>query len=401
MNRLTRWLFWLLVLGLAVAGTIYALWPQPVEVDLAEVIVGPLQVTVNEDGMTRVKERYTVFSPVGGQLVRITLDPGDEIKAGTTLLATIQPSDPSMLDARQVAETEARVSAARKMIERASGVKQQALVAKEMSDSQLTRSHALWEQNAISENEYDRVVANARVAAEALRTAQFDEEIAEFELQQAEAALIRVKPSSDSDPLSQFEIHSPIDGIVLRVFQESAAVVAAGTPLVEVGNRHDMEIVIDVLTTDAVKIDPGDEVLLDHWGGERSLRAKVRRIEPAAFTKISALGVEEQRVNVIADFAEELPANTVIGDGFRVEARIVVWQNEKTLKTPSSALFRSGEDWYVYVDRVGIARKTQVTIGRRNDFESEILDGVAAGQRVVLYPSDQVADGVRLAPRAN
>jgi HlyD family secretion protein len=389
------------VLGLAVAGAIYALWPQPVEVDVAEVTIGPLQVTVNEDGMTRVKERYTVSSPVGGQLVRITLDPGDEIKAGTTLLATIQPSDPSMLDARQVAETEARVAAAQKMIERASGITQQALATKEVADSQFARSHELWEQDAISEHEYDQVVADARVAAEALRTAQFDEEIAEFELQQAQAALIRVKPSADSSPPSQFEIHSPIDGIVLRVFQESAAVVIAGTPLVEVGNRHDMEIVIDVLTTDAVKIDPGDEVLLEHWGGDRTLQAKVRRIEPAAFTKISALGVEEQRVNVIADFAEELPANSVIGDGFRVEARIVVWRNEKTKKIPSSALFRSGDDWYVYVDEGDIARKKRVTIGRRSDFESEILDGLAEGQRVVLYPSDQVADGASLVPRAN
>lgn len=401
MTRFIRWTFWLIVFGLAVAGIVLALWPQPVEVDLAAADVGPLQVTIDEDGMTRVKERYTVSSPVGGQLVRIALDPGDEIISGVTLLAAIQPSDPSMLDARQIAEAEARVSAAQKMIERASVIKQQAVVTKDVADNQLKRSHPLWEQDSISELEYDKVVAAARVAAEALRAAEFDEEIAKFELQQAEAALIRVKPSENDDPLSQFEIKSPIDGIVLRVLEESAGVITAGTPLIEVGNRSDLEIVIDVLSTDAVRIRPGNEVWLEHWGGEDVLRAKVRTIEPAAFTKISALGVEEQRVNVIADFVEELPADSPLGDGFRVEARIVVWQNERSLKVPSSALFRSGQDWHVFIDDHGIARKKPVRLGQRNDLESEILGGIAEGQRVVLYPSDQVLDGVRLAPRSD
>ncbi len=400
MNRFVRWTFWLVVLGLAAAGTIYALWPKPVEVDLAAVASGPMQVTVDEDGMTRVKERYTVSSPVAGQLVRISLDPGDAIQAGTTLLATIQPSDPNMLDARQVAETEARVAAARKMIERAAAKREQARAAKELADAHLARSRPLWDERNISQREYDEVATTAQLRAEELRAATFDGEIAEFELQQAEAALIRVKPIINSAAQSQFEILSPIDGNVLRVIQESATVVAAGTPLIEVGNRRDLEIVVDVLSTDAVKIRPGDVVLLEHWGGDHPLSARVRTIEPAAFTKISALGVEEQRVNVIADFGEGLAEVETLGDGFRVEARIVVWQDNAALKVPSSALFRGGEEWFVFVNEQGVAHKSAVAIGHRNELETEVLSGLTLGQQVVLYPSDLVVEGVKLVSRA-
>lgn len=400
MNRFVRWTFWLFVLGLAVAGTVYALWPKPVDVDLADVSIGPLKVTVDEDGQTRIKERYTVSSPVAGQLVRISLDPGDDIQAGVTLLATLQPTDPNLLDARQVAETEARVNAARKMIERAEARQEQSRVAKELADSQLERAQTLRSENSISVHEFDELASAAHLRSVELRAAIFDQEIAEFELQQAEAALIRVKPVLNSAAQSQFEILAPIDGNVLRVFQESATVVAAGTPLLEVGNRRDLEIVIDVLSTDAVKIRPGNEVLLDHWGGDGLLRAHVRTIEPAAFTKISALGVEEQRVNVVADFADGQPAVEKLGDNFRVEARIVVWENEATTKVPSSALIRADEQWFVFTADDLIAHKQPVTIGQHNDLETEILSGLQTGQHVVVYPNDKVQDGVKLVPRS-
>jgi HlyD family secretion protein len=399
LNRIVRWIFWLLVLGLVIAGAVYSLWPKPVEVDMAVVAVGPMTVTVNEDGMTRIKERYTVSSPVGGQLVRIDLDPGDPIQAGSTLLATIQPSDPNMLDARQVAESEARVSAAKKAIDRAAAVREQAVAEKELAESHVTRAHQLWEQQGIPQREYDEYVARARSAREALRAAAFDEDIAEFELQQAEAALIRAKPNADNDPQRQFEIYSPIDGNVLRVLQESATVVTPGTPLLELGNRRDLEIVIDVLSTDAVKIQPGDEVILEHWGGNLPLTAKVRTIEPAAFTKISALGVEEQRVNVIADFDGPLADSIPLGDAYRVEARIVVWRDDRALKVPSKALFRGGDQWFAYVNENGVARKTPLTIGHYNSNDTEVLSGLEEGVQVVLYPNDQLVDGVRLAPR--
>lgn len=400
MNRFVRWTFWLGVLGLAAAGTIYALWPKPVDVDLATVAVGPMNVTVDEDGMTRVKERYTVSSPVAGQLLRIELEPGDPIQAGKTLLATLQPSDPNLLDARQVAEAEARVAGAQVMIERAAAKQEQARIQKELAGSNLARAEPLWEQNSISQREYEEVTGMARSRSEELRAANFDEEIAKFELQQAQAALLRVTPTVGLAAQPQFEIFAPIDGHVLRVLQESATVVASGSPLLEVGNRRDLEIVVDVLSTDAVKIQPGDEVRLEHWGGVVPLVATVRMIEPAAFTKISALGVEEQRVNIIADLREGQAAVASLGDGFRVEARIVVWQDDRVLKVPSSALFRGGDKWFVFVNDAGIARKTALEIGHRNEQDTEILSGLTERQSVVLYPSDLVVDGVKLKSRS-
>jgi HlyD family secretion protein len=384
---------------MALGGSIYALWPKPIEVEIGEVSRGPMFVSIDEDGMTRIRERYTVSSPVAGQLGRIKLDPGDAIQAGETLLASIQPADPSMLDARQVAESEARVAAAKVVIERAKVRREQARIARELADSHIVRAEQLWEQDSISRREYDDALAAARGRGEELRAATFDEEIAKFELQQAEAALLRVKPSSAATLQSQFEIRAPIDGHVLRVLQESATVVTPGTPLLEVGNRADLEIVIDVLSTDAVKIKPGDEVLLEHWGGDRSLAAIVRTIEPAAFTKISALGVEEQRVNIIADFQAGQAEVASLGDGFRVEARIVIWRDAKALRVPSSALFRGGKEWFAYVAESGTARRRPVQIGQRNETESEVLTGLSAGDSVILYPSDLVGDGVRLTKR--
>ncbi len=331
-------MLWLVLIALAAGGVVYSLLPKPVEVDLAAAEVGSLQVTIDEDGMTRIKEKYIVSSPVGGQLVRINLEAGDPIRANTTILATIRPSDPTILNAHQIAESQARVSAAHATIERAGARRAQAVVAKDLADNQLERAKTLVQQNGISQDEFDSTQALAMQRTEELRAAKFDEEIAKFESQQAEAALLRVKPELDGVPETQnFEIAAPIDGNVLKVLQESATVVTPGTPLLEVGNRRDLEIVVDVLSTDAVKIQPGDEVLLDQWGGETPLRARVRLIEPAAFTKVSSLGVEEQRVNVIADFAEPPERIAPLGDGFRVEARIVIWRSDSALKIPSSA----------------------------------------------------------------
>ncbi len=409
MKRWGRWTLWIVLLGLAAAGIVYAFLPKPVDVDLATVTRGPLQVTVDEDGRTRIKEKYIVSSPVGGQLVRINLKAGDPIAAGKTILATIRPSDPTILDARQVAEAEARVAAARVTIERAGARKGQAEAAKELAESQYARAKQLFDQESLSQNEFDAALAVARQRTEELRAATFDQEIAQFELQQAEAALLRVQPegpgTSSPDAAAaekatrNFEIASPIDGNVLRVLQESATVVQPGTELLEVGNRTDLEIVIDVLSTDAVKIQSGAEVWLEHWGGDSPLRANVRRIEPAAFTKISALGVEEQRVNVVADFNESPERLAALGDGFRVEAKIVTWKGSSVLRIPASAPFRIGADWYVYCNVEGRARRTKVELGHRNPLEAEIVGGLNEGEQIVAYPDDRIREGVQLIDR--
>ncbi|MBX3417939.1 MAG: HlyD family efflux transporter periplasmic adaptor subunit [Pirellulaceae bacterium] len=392
MKNIRSWLLWLGVVAVIAAGTIYALLPDPVAVEVVRVRRGLLQVTINEDGVTRVRERYQVSSPVTGQLLRIELRSGDAIVGSETLLATIRPSDPSMLDARQVAETEARASAAKLMIDRADARREQARVANDLAETQFARAKRLRETGAIPAEELEAAEAALRSRQEELRVATFEREIARFEYEQAQAALGLITAESGGD--RDFEIRAPIDGMVLRVFQESASVVLPGVPLLEVGNPQDLEVVIDVLSTDAVKIVPGNEIRLLHWGGDETLSATVRVVEPAAFTKISALGVEEQRVNVIGDFHEQITGVKSLGDGYRVEAEIVIWQHDDVVQVPTAALFRSRGRWNVFVVEENRAVQRGVEIGHRSTAFAEVISGLQPGELVVIYPSDQVADGV-------
>lgn len=392
MKRLSRWWLWLLLAGLFIAGAVYSLVPQPVAVEGAVARRGILEVTINQTGITRVRDRYQVSSPVAGQLIRIELRSGDLIKANETLLATIRPSDPSMLDARQVAETEARAAAAKLAVDRADARKDQAAAALKLAEAQFNRVRNLHKTKSASQDEYDLAQATLRSRADELNVCKFEREIAQFEHQQALAALLIVKPT-DPTKVRHFEILSPIDGAVLRVFQESATVVSPGTALLEVGNPGDLEISVDVLSSDAVKISPGNQMRLLHWGGDHKLTAQVRVIEPAAFTKISALGVEEQRVNVIGDFRETDETAVRLGDGYRVEAEIVVWRGEQILQIPTSALFRIDGNWCVFVVEQNQARTRVVKIGKRNALSAEVLDGLDDGDMVINYPSDVIEDG--------
>ncbi len=382
MKQLGRWFIWLLLAGLFATGLVYTLWPQPVSVETVKISRGRMQVTINEDGITRVRERYQVSSPVAGQLLRIELRSGDAIRSGETLLATLQPSDPSLLDAREVAETEARASAAKSAVERAEARRSQIKVTTDLAEIQLGRARQLRETKSIAEDEFDAAEALFRARQEELRVANFELELG------------LVQPNNQ-EFTKNFEIRSPISGAVLRLFEESATVVAAGTPLLEVGDPHDLEIVVDVLSSDAVKIRPGNEVRLVHWGGTQPLSASVRVVEPAAFTKISALGVEEQRVNVIGDFrSESSEFESRLGDGYRVEAEIVVWDEENVLQVPTAALYREAAEWCVFTVQDGIAHRQVVQIGQRNQLMAEVLGGLEAGAEVVVYPSDLVAEGI-------
>lgn len=395
MKKLGRWILWLGLLALFAAGVAYSLWPQPVEVEVMAVSRGEMQVTINEDGITRVRERYLVSSPVAGQLLRIELRSGDPLKAGGTLLATIRPSDPSLLDARQIAETKARASAAHAAIERAEARRSQAKVASDLAETQLGRARNLREKNSISQDQFDSAEAAYRSRQQELRAAMFESEIAQFEYQQAQAAL-GITASAGSATPQDFKILSPIDGVVLRILQESATVVQPGSGLIELGDPSDLEIVIDVLSSDAVKIQRGHEVRLEHWGGSQPLTGKVRVVEPAAFTKISALGVEEQRVNVIADFPDPYPPSAGLGDGYRVEAEIVIWNEANVLQVPTAALFRIDAEWKVFVvvgDRV---EEREVKIGQRNESQAQVLSGLNPQEQVVIYPSDLIREGIQV-----
>jgi HlyD family secretion protein len=392
----------LIVFVVAVAGAVaWALWPRPVEVELARASVGTLTVTVDEDGVTRVKERYVVSSPLTGRLGRITLDPGDAIEAGQTLLAVIEPMDPALLDPRALALAEARVNAAQAALDQAEPNLARADAALEFAQSETGRVRESMERGGGSTaRDLDEALLQERLRTEERRAAGFARDIAQFELEQAKAALLRTQPSQTQPPDNRFEIRAPISGVVLRVLQESAMVVAPGTPLIEVGNPRDLEIVVDVLSSDGVRIRPGAPVLIEQWGGDQPLSGRVRLVEPGAFLKISALGVEEQRVNAIVDFTDSPEAREGLGDGYRIEARITVWEGESILKIPTGALFRHAASWAVFQLVDGRARVRNVEVGRRNDAEAQVLRGLTVGDAVVVYPSDRVREGVRVRPRA-
>lgn len=397
MRTVRRFLLLFFVLG-AIAGIAYALWPAPVRVEAARVARGPMRVTVDEDGQTRIKERYIVSAPLAGRLARIDLREGDPVAAEKTVLALIEPVDPTLLDPRARAEAEARVRAAEAAVEHSGAALQSAAAALELAQSELANLRDARSKGAAGVLELERAEAVARIREEEARAAGFARDIARFELDLAKAAFLRTDPQGVNADW-RFPITSPITGHVLRVLQESAGVVQAGTPLLELGDPQDLELVVDILSSDAVAVRPGAQAVLERWGGEAPLQGRVRLVEPAAFTKISALGVEEQRVNVIIDFADPPEVRVGLGDAYRVEARIVVWESADVLKVPTGALFRHADSWAVFVIADGRAAARDVTIGKRNAQEAQVLSGLAEGETIVVYPSDKVRAGVRVEPR--
>jgi HlyD family secretion protein len=391
-----------------VAAVGWGLVPEPIEVDLAKASKGEVEVTVDEDGKTRIREKYIVSAPLAGRVLRINMDPGDKVIADDTLLATIEPRDPELLDARTIAQAEARVKAAEATLDKMEPMLEEVTAAQQFAEAELKRVRDAAKQNAqsVSATEVESKLLAFRTQSALFRSTLQSKEIARFELAQARAALMRSRPPSENPtdlPLVangwNFPIRSPISGRVLRVFQESSAVVAPGTSLLELGDPTDLEVEIDVLSRDAVKIQPGALVYLEHWGGMRVLQGRVRLVEPSAFTKISTLGVEEQRVNIIVDLVDPPQDRTELADGFRVEARIVIAKVDDVLKIPTSALFRVGENWAVFLAKDGVAHEHPVEVGLQNGLEAEIREGLAIGDAVVVHPGDDVVDGSTIRQR--
>lgn len=369
-----------------------SLFPEPVEVEFATAKRGALRVSVQEDGKTRIRERYVVSAPVSGRLSRIELDAGDRCNEGT-LLAVILPSAPAILDVRARAEALARVRAAEAALDRARSSGEQAKINYELNTAKYERAQDLLPSRAISQSEYDIAKAEMLASTQGIKTAEFDVEIASFELEMARAAVDQFPDSGEEMSVDPFEIHAPISGRVLRVLQESSTVVTVGTPLIELGDPRNLEIEIDVLSTDAVRIQPGAEMTIEHWGGELPLKGYVRVIEPRAFTKVSSLGVEEQRVNIIADFNEPAERIEALGDGYRVEARITVEEIDSALRIPNSALFRHQRRWHVLAIVGARATLRPVAIGLQNESDTQITAGLGDGDRVIVYPSDAIQPG--------
>lgn len=398
--RFSRKILYTLFAAALASVIVYAFLPKPIPVDLAQVVRGPMQVTVEDDGKTRIKERYTVSAPIPGRLLRIALDPGDKVEAGKTLIAVIEPTAPDLLDVRTTAEAEARVRAAEAAKEKAQHALKRAQAEQERALVHLKRLKQALERRAVSLQDVDDAEARERMASEEVRAEQSGIQVAEFELEQARAALLLLKSYARQGPSrTRFEVYSPISGTVFRVFQESEAVVPSNERLVELGDPGDLEVELDLLSTDAVKVKPGAKAYLDRWGGNGSLLGHVRLVEPSGFTKISALGVEEQRVNAIIDFTKPGEKWSRLGDAFRVDVRIVVAEAENVLKVPAGALFRQAGAWSVFVVQNGRAHLRPVEIGMHNDLEAEVLDGLDENAIVIAYPSDKIRDNVAVIPR--
>ena len=386
------------VLGSAVVIAVLAgvvLWPTAVQVDVAAVSTGPLVVTVDEEGVTRVRDRFVVSAPVSGRVLRIELDPGDCVTRGQ-VVARMRAEASPLLDARTRSEAQAVVASARATLGRARAEEQRARATLAQARRDLARMGSLADNRVISRQELEAHESDVHVAEETVNAAEFAVRAATSELQRAEA---RLAPTSPDTPGRVVSVTAPIDGIVLKRVRESESFVPIGDPLIEMGDPGRLEIVADLLSTDAVRTHVGARAFVEQWGGDTPLEARVRRIEPAGFMKISALGVEEQRVNVVLDFVEPSPARAALGDSYRVEVRIVIWESPRVVKVPTSALFRHGEKWAVYVMDGHRARRSIVELGHQTGQYAEATSGLAEATRVILHPGDTLVDGARVRER--
>jgi HlyD family secretion protein len=395
-----RWVTWGVLGAVLVAVLVYAFRPQPIPVDLATVVRGPLVVTVDEEGETRVRDVFVLSAPVAGRVRRIEAEVGDAIVAEQTVVAEIEPIDPAFLDVRSEAQAQAalRAAEANRVLTETELVEAEAEF--EFAGAELQRARRLIEAQTISEQALDDAQRRHKTTRAAVATAGARLQVRRFELERAQAQLISPMHTLASPGACEcVPLLAPVHGRILRVLHKSEGVVEAGEPLVEIGDPSDLEIVVDFLSADAVKIRPGQRVVIEEWGGGVALSGRVRLVEPFGFTKISALGIEEQRVDVIIDFTSPPADWQRLGHGYQVEVRVVLWEGADVPKLPLTALFRSGDEWAVFVDEERRARLRVVKIGRRTGFEAEIVESVASGERVVVSPSDRISDGVRIRPR--
>ena len=388
-----------ILLGAALAAVAalaaWALRPQPVTVELAEVTQGAFEQTVSDDGKTRVRERYTVAAPLAGRVERIGLKSGDPVDHGQ-VVALLEPVAPALLDARTVRELQARVGAAGAQQLRARAEVARVLAQRDQAKADFDRQARLSKEGFISASAREQAELALRTAERTVEAARFAEDAAGHELAQAQAALSRYRSGYAG---AKWEVTSPVKGSVLKVVQESEGPVALGAPLLELADARSLEAVVDVLSQESVAIRPGMAARIELGRGVAPLAARVRLIEPAAFTKISALGIEEQRVNVVLDFAEPLDRIRTLGDGFRIEATIVTHRVPDAVKVPAGALFREGNGWAVFVAQGDRAARRVVKTSRRNGTEAMVEDGLRPGEQVVVYPSDALKEGARIAVR--
>ncbi len=388
----------LALIALLVAGFYLAMREKPVLVDIAQVHSGPMEVTIDEEGITQVRDVYAISSPIAGHLDRNLLEEGQAVNAWETIVASIHPMDPPLLDQRTTSELAAAIEAARSSVVVAEMSLEQARTALTLSQSEYARAAKLGKTLLITESELDKYSSDVQLRQAEVASARAVIRLREAELASAKARMIQPRELQANPHAEDCCVHitAPIDGVVLEVITRSEQAVSAGTLIARVGDPRLLEVVVDLLSSDATKIRPGDTAILTEWGGDVDLDAVVRRVEPSAFTKVSALGIEEQRVNTLLDI-EHTPEE--LGHGYRVVVRVTVWSKEDALQVPIGALFRNGGSWSVFVVQGDSAFMKKVNIGQMNQTHAEVLDGLLVDENVILYPNDVLEHGSLVQPR--
>lgn len=388
-----RAILWLLAAA-ALALIVVNLLPKPVQVEVTYPVRAPLSVSVFEEGETRVRQRYVISPPVAGFLERVALRAGDPIVAGQTVLATIRPETPTLLDPRARAQAEARVQAASAAAQLRQAELERARALLDLAEKEAARFQGLRDPRAVARTELETALSQAQVRAREVTAAEFALRVANFEVEQAKSALLQADATNPSQQ-PPITLVAPVTGFVLQVFEENARPVTPGQPVMEVGDPRDIEAEIELLSSDTVAVEPGAPVSIENWGGPEPLRARVTQVERGGFTKVSALGVEEQRVKVRAEFLN-LPDNHPLGDRFRLEARITTWQQPDVLQIPTGALFRRGNQWMVFTIKEGRASPTPVTLGHQNPTAAQLTTTLATSTPIILFPPDDLTDGARV-----
>jgi len=396
------------VLAAVAGGLAWFAWPRPVLVDLATVSKGPIEVTADDDGKTHVRHIYTVSAPIAGKVLRIShplgeqgpsLHVGDEVVANQTVIALMQPTLPGFIDVRSRDQLQAEVLAADAAIQQQEAEVKRIEAALDFSRTEFQRAQALSRTQTISAQAFDKAKFEVATNEAALASAKAQVDMRRAVRTSLAARLMDPANATPSaEPVCCVRVLAPASGRVLKIIQDSEATVLPGTPLVDIGNPLDLEVVADLLSTDAVQIKVGAPVRIDGWGG-KPIKGKVVRVDPAGFLKVSALGIEEQRVRVTIDFSDPPEAWASLGHDYRVIVHVTTWSAQDALTVPVSALFRKGDQWAVFADENNRAKTTLVQIGHRNSRMAEIRLGLTAGDRVVLHPSDRITDGARIAQR--
>ena len=385
-------------LGAAVVGAaVWALWPQPTAVDMADVARGALRVTVSAEGITRVREPYAITAPIAGMVARSPVQVGDRVIEGQTVLAILSPAEPALMDARSRAQAQAAVAEAQAAVTLSDTNLRRSLTELGQAQTALERARALAEGGTISHRSLEDAELGFTLASQALAASRSERDLRQAALERAQAQLL--EPGDIAGDGAPLRVLAPHSGVVLAVTDESARPVQAGAPLMSLGDLGDLDIETDLLSTDAVRVAVGASAEIERWGGVGVLPAVVRRIEPAAFTRVSALGIEEQRVRLRLDFTAPPADRPGLGDRYRVFVRITVWQGDDLVLVPQAALFRSGGGWAVFRAVDGLARLTPVTVGQQAEGQAEVVSGLEPGERVVLYPPTALAPGARVVQR--